>query len=143
MLSFRYLAAGWARELYQRGISDFDTYSLGEASVLNNGASISIDNKVLGKPELGESAAWLTDAEILQLVSTFNPDALDTAPAWLSAPTSLNYWEEHLLRTIDDSSEHNKLHISIVNTERVHTLAHLAAGSHWFVVAWLVIAEAD
>ena len=116
------------------------TLDMETAAQVNTAAFIAHANQQIGgyHAALGEQAAWLTGDEILNIAHANNPDAPQTAPAWLSGPGPMNFWQTHFARTLIDDNEHGRVHMMVVNTVNAYTLSAQASGAHWFIVAWFI-----
>lgn len=129
-----YLCAGWAVLLRTLGPA-FDTLDASTARSLNTEAFLVAQNNVLSKA----STVWLTDDDILSLVTTSNPDAPNSDPHWLAGPGPFNFWRAFFLRTLTDIRDQGRVHIMVVNSVSQTALdSNNLGGEHWFIVAWIV-----
>ena len=149
-----YLSAGWACEM--RNLApDFDSFDGETAETINSPEFVQRANLVLGKESLGSTGDLLTGDEILRLAAEFNPDVpieprigadgqpIDRSTKWLSGPAPYNHWMIHFDRTLMNAAEKGVVHIMVVNSESVYSVAQAAAngpmgGVHWFLVAWFI-----
>lgn len=127
-----YNCARWACDVRTLGLN-FHTFSREEALCVFQPGFIRELNAQLGYTADAESARKLTNKQIHQLTG---------GPQWRGGTGALGYWLQcspldHWLecfeRTLDDASEHDRVHIQAVNTEMAGSFGH-----HWFLVAWLI-----
>ena len=130
-----YLAAGWACLLSDLGL-DFQTLDMETASSVNTAPVITTQNERLGNPELGATARWLSDDDVLTLVDAGDPSPEPNGRRWLSGPGPINYWRSHFARTVTEPRHHGRVHIMIVNTDEQYDVRD--SGSHWFLAAWYI-----
>ena len=131
-----YLAAMWAVMVHSLGTA-FSSLTLDMARQANTLNMIELMNNNLGFHELGTAARWLTDDEILSLVTTHNPDGYGTSPRWFSGPGPYNLFQRHFERSCR-APDPSRVHIYAVNSESQTEMTAAHGGLHWFLAAWIV-----
>ena len=145
-----YVATAAAVAADDAGPDLFSTLECPDVDAGNEGTFIEEANIILDilddNGNVEEDAVWLFDRQMIELAGQLDGHPIPE-PAWLAPPMPMAAFRNFYARTLIVPSEHDRLHIAIVNTIEGASASvssqQSSAGQHWFMAAWLVSRRDD